>query len=144
MSTQNHLPRVGVGVIIVNSEGNVLIGKRKSAHAPYYSIPGGHLDLGETFENCAVREVKEETDLDIYNPRVIAVTNNLETYRDSGIHYVSIILMTREYSGILCVVEPAKCEEWMWSDPRNLPTPHFDASRMGIACYLEGNITYAD
>ena len=60
----NH-PRVGLGIIIVNKEGNILIGKRKGSHAQKYSIPGGHLDLGETFEQGAIREIKEETNLDI-------------------------------------------------------------------------------
>ena len=42
-------PRVGVGVILVNHQGQVLLGKRKGSHAPYWSIAGGHLELGESF-----------------------------------------------------------------------------------------------
>lgn len=41
-------PRVGVGVILTNSQGQVLLGKRKGSHAPYWSIAGGHLELGES------------------------------------------------------------------------------------------------
>ncbi|MCF3098376.1 NUDIX domain-containing protein, partial [Aeromonas australiensis] len=41
-------PRVGVGVILTNAQGQVLLGKRKGSHAPYWSIPGGHLELGES------------------------------------------------------------------------------------------------
>lgn len=130
-------PRVGLGIIIVNKQGKVLIGKRQGSHAPYYSIPGGHLELGETFEAGAIREVKEETDLDAKNPTVIAVTNNLETFRNEGLHYISIILLVKEFSGELKNMEPNKCQEWLWVDPTNLPMPHFDASRRGIACYLE-------
>jgi len=137
MNKEKNNPRVGLGVIIVNDEGNILVGKRKNSHAPYYSIPGGHLDLGETFEEGAVREVKEETDLDVKDPKVIVVTNNLETYRNEGLHYISICLLVNEFSGELKIVEPEKCEEWLWVDPNNLPTPHFDASRMAVACYLE-------
>ena len=85
-------PKVGVGVIVVNDSGRVLVGKRRGGHAPYYSIPGGHLELGESFEIAAIREIKEETDLDIENPKVIAVTNNLETFSLEGIHYISVIL----------------------------------------------------
>lgn len=130
-------PRVGLGVVIVNHEGKVLIGKRKGNHAPYYSIPGGNLELGETFEAGAIREIKEETDLDIQKPEVIAVTNNLETYRSEGLHYLSIILLVRDFSGELKIMEPEKCNEWLWVDPQNLPQPHFEASQMGIKCYLE-------
>lgn len=131
-------PKVGVGVIIKNKEGKVLIGKRTGSHAPYYSIPGGHLEMGETFEQAAIKEIKEETDLDIVNPKVICVTNNLKTYQLEGKHYISIILFTDNYSGKLKNMEPHKCEGWQWVNPTELPQPHFDASEEGIKCYLEG------
>jgi len=38
-----------IGIIIVNSKGEVLIKKRKGADVLMYSIPGGHIELGETF-----------------------------------------------------------------------------------------------
>ncbi len=141
MAQQNNRPGVGLGIILENHEGKILVGKRKGSHSPYYSIPGGHLDPGETFEAGAVREIKEETDLDIRDPKVIAVTNNLETYRNEGLHHISIVLLAKGFSGDLKIMEPGKCEEWLWVDPKNLPMPHFDASQRGVACYLE-NIFY--
>ena len=42
---KDNIPKVGLGVIIINDKGKVLIGKRVGAHAQKYSIPGGHLDL---------------------------------------------------------------------------------------------------
>jgi len=134
----NH-PRVGLGIIIINQDGNILIGKRKGSHAQKYSIPGGHLDLGETFEQGAIREIKEETDLDILEPKVIAITNNLETYKEEGKHYLSIILLVTKYSGELKNMEPEKCEGWQWVNPKELPEPHFDASKLGVKCYLNGS-----
>ena len=125
-------PLVGIGVIILNDEGKVLIGKRKGSHAPYYSIPGGHLELGETFEYAAIKEIKEETNLDIENPKVICVVNNLETYAEEGKHYISVILFTKEYSGTLKIMEPEKCESWQWCDISDLPLPHFEASEKAI------------
>ena len=87
MLNKLNLPRVGVGVIIVNKCNKILFGKRIGSHANKYSIPGGNLKIGETFEEAAIREVKEETDLDIKNPQVIAVANNLETYKKEDIHF---------------------------------------------------------
>lgn len=130
--------KVGIGVIIKNSQGQVLIGKRKGSHAQKYSIPGGSLHPGETFEDCAIREAKEETGLDIINPPVIAVTNNLETYQEEGIHFISVVLLATKFSGQLKVMEPEKCEKWLWCKPNDLPQPHFDASRQAINCYLKG------
>lgn len=131
-------PTVGIGVIIVNKKGQIIIGKRKGKHAPKFSIPGGSLEEGETFEKAAIREIEEETSLIIRNPVVIAITNNLETYREEAKHTISIILLTKEFIGDPHVMEPEKCEEWFWCNPKKLPEPHFDASRIAISCYLKG------
>ena len=39
--------QVGVGIIVVNHQGHILVGERCGQHAPYWSIPGGHLEAGE-------------------------------------------------------------------------------------------------
>lgn len=69
---------------------------------------------------------------------MVAVTNNLETYKKENKHYISIVLLVKDFSGDLENVEPNKCEEWLWVDPTNLPQPHFDASKRGVECYLAG------
>jgi ADP-ribose pyrophosphatase YjhB (NUDIX family) len=133
-------PSVGIGIIVINANNKVLIGKRKGSHAPYYSIPGGHLELGESFEQGAIREIAEETGLKITDPKVISVTNNLETYQSEGYHSISVILTASDFSGTLELKEPHKCEGWFWVDPHELPQPHFDASKSAIHCYLEGKV----
>lgn len=130
-------PKVGIGIIIVNNKGEVLVGKRQNSHAPYYSIPGGHMEIGETFTQCAAREAEEETGLLIKNPEVIAITNNLQTFHESGKHYISVAVLVTEFTGQPELREPDKCEGWLWVSPDNLPQPHFDASEQSIRCYLE-------
>lgn len=130
-------PKIGIGVIIQNEEGHILIGKRMGSHAPYYSIPGGHLELGETFEEAAKKEVFEETGLIIANPRVICVTNNLRTFKQEGKHYISVTLWTDTYKGTPELKEPTKCESWGWYEPKILPQTQFDASEFAVACWLE-------
>ncbi|MBP6060548.1 MAG: NUDIX domain-containing protein [Candidatus Pacebacteria bacterium] len=132
-------PRVGVGVIIVNQDGQVLVGKRKGSFAQKWAFPGGSVEMGHTFEATAIREIKEETNLDILDPKVIAVVNGLETYKEEGKHYVSVILLARKYSGELKIMEPEKCEEFIWVDIHKLPEPLFDASRWAAECYLKNS-----
>ncbi|OKP05607.1 nucleotide triphosphate diphosphatase NUDT15 [Xenorhabdus eapokensis] len=123
---------VGVGVIIINDKGEILLGKRTSQHAPYWSIFGGHVDPGESFEECAIREIKEEIDLTIHNPKVYGICNNLETYREEGKHTVSVCLLAQYAGGEPKLMEPDKCEQLVWCDPDHLPEPHFEASRNAI------------
>jgi 8-oxo-dGTP diphosphatase len=129
-------PATGIGVILENDSNQILIGKRKGSHAPYFSIPGGHLELGESFEQAAIREVKEETGMEIIDPKVICVTNNLQTFQSEGYHSVSIILLVKHCNQTPQLLEPDKCEGWIWVDPNNLPQPHFDASQNAVFCYL--------
>lgn len=58
------MSRDRAGVIIVH-EGNILLMYRKKGDAEYYCIPGGHIEAGETVEEAAIREIKEETTLDV-------------------------------------------------------------------------------
>jgi len=137
-SVQRARPRVGVGVIVVNDEGKILILRRIGTHAPYYSIPGGSLEMGETFEQGAIRELKEECNIDLIDPMVIAVGNNLATYADEGLHFISVILLAKHFSGEPTLQESTKHSELHWANPSALPQPHFEASRLAVDCYLGG------
>ena len=80
-------PKVGVGVMVLKN-GKVLIGKRKGAHgAGEWAWPGGHLEYMESFEDCARREVMEETGIEIHNIRFLRLMN-LKEYAPK--HYVDI------------------------------------------------------
>ena len=130
---------VGTGVVIVNSKGEVLLGKRSGKHAPYWSIFGGHVDPGETFETCAIREIQEEIGITLTDPKVIGLCNNLETYRAEGKHTVSVCLLAHYDSDTLPVIqEPDKFDAIIWCSPDNLPEPHFEASRNAIHLWQTG------
>ena len=131
-------PKVGIGVIIQNEKMQILVGKRKGSHAPFYSIRGGHLEHGETFEAAAIKEVFEETGLRIKNPKVFCITNNRRTYLQENKHYVSVNLFAKEFEGHVELKEPTKCEQWIWCDPSEIPTPQFDASEFAIECFIKG------
>lgn len=116
----SNLPKVGVGVLVFNNKEEILLSQRLNAHGHNsYGPPGGHLELFEEFEDCAIREVKEEAGLDIENPEFIAVTNDI--FKEEEKHYISIF-MKSEYKGCeVKNVEPAFAGDWGWYSLDSLP-----------------------
>ncbi|MCC2646130.1 MAG: ADP-ribose pyrophosphatase [Rickettsiaceae bacterium] len=117
--------RVGVGVLIFNNLGEILLGLRLNSHGENtWAPPGGHLEMGESFEQCAIREVLEETGLNIDGIKIITVTNDIFA---PDKHYVTIISKTsiREGRIHVPVLEPLKCLEWKWFALEALPDPLF-------------------
>lgn len=133
-------PKVGIGSLIVR-EGKILIGKRLDSHgAGTYMIPGGHLEYGETFEQCAVREATEECGLkDLKVVGLVSVGNDIEY----GKHYISIGILLESNVGESYNAEPEKATEWAWYDPKELPDNMFPHSLKVIKNYLAKKI-YTD
>ncbi|MGV8169595.1 MAG: NUDIX hydrolase [Candidatus Nanoarchaeia archaeon] len=64
-------PRI-TAAILVEHEGKFLLGKRNKENAKdFWIIPGGGVEFGEKIEDAAVREIKEETNLDVEITRFI-------------------------------------------------------------------------
>lgn len=125
-------PKVGIGVMVFK-DGKVLMGKRKSSHGEgEWAWPGGHLEHMESFEECAKREVREETGMEIQSVRFNRLMN-LKAYAPK--HYVDIGLLADWKSGEPKVLEPHKCEGWQWFPIDNLPTPRFTACDTAIEAY---------
>ncbi|KAI9193219.1 NUDIX hydrolase domain-like protein [Polychytrium aggregatum] len=106
--------RVGVGVFVIRkSDGAILIGKRKGSHgAGTYQLPGGHLEFGESFEECAHREVLEEAGLAIENVTFATAVNDPNPKERR--HYVSIFMRGEcvDANPVPVLVEPEYCEGW--------------------------------
>ena len=116
-------PKVGVGVIVIK-DNKVALGKRKNAHgADTWCFPGGHLEFNEEIEDCARREVMEETGLKIKNIRLGPFTNDIFTEENK--HYITLFVTSDYDSGELRIMEPDKCERWDWFEWNELPQPLF-------------------
>jgi len=130
MMKDNHQIKIGLGIMIMK-DGRVLLGKRKGSHGEgEYAWPGGHLEYMESIEECARREVREETDMEIQNVRFMRLYN-LKKYAPK--HYIDIGVIADWKSGEPKIMEPDRIEGWTWYDLDNLPQPLFDT----IPSYLE-------
>jgi len=116
-------PQVGVGVIVIRDR-RILLHRRKNAHgAGTWSCPGGHLEFGESWEECARREVMEEAGIRIRNIRFGTATNDIFEKEDK--HYITLFMLADHDSGEPKVMEPDKCAGWEWFEWGQLPTPLF-------------------
>ena len=105
-------PLVGIAVIVVK-DNRVLLGKRKNSHGDgTWAFPGGHLEYNESIEDCAAREVYEETGIRIKNLRLGSYTNDIFDNEDK--HYVTLFVIAEHESGTPALIEPQKCDIWEW------------------------------
>ena len=115
--------QIGVGVLVMRA-GLVLLGERTGAHgAGTWAFPGGHLEYGESPEDCARREVLEETGLQVRNLHAGPFTSNV--FPVEGRHYITLFVLAHSTSGTPEVREPTKCLRWEWFAWSELPQPLF-------------------
>ena len=141
---ENKKMGIGVGVILLRNR-KILFGKRNSDPrkagsffnaAGTWTLPGGKMDFGESFEDAAKREVKEETSIEVRNLKLISLTNNIA----SNAHFVTIGFLCEDFEGDVKVMEPDEITEWKWFDKEKLPSPIYQISEQVLKNYKEGVI----
>lgn len=115
------VPRVGVGVLLVNAEGHALLTlRRHPPEAGHWSIVGGKVDFLETLEACAIREAREEVGVAIALVRLLCVTDHC--LPEENQHWVSPAYLGQIVSGDARNCEPDKTAEVRWFPLEALPT----------------------
>lgn len=91
--------------MIYDDKGNILVQDRLNPDWPGLTFPGGHVEYGESFSESVIREVKEETGLDIENP-ILCGIKQFQTMEDS--RYVVLFYKTNSFSGTITSSEEGK------------------------------------
>ena len=136
MSGNPPRPQVGVGVVFVR-EGSVYLARRQGAHGEEtWASAGGHLELGESLEECARREAMEELGLTVGELRFLCVSNIIAY----GKHYVDI-----EFLGEIGNQEPRIMDmegfsEGGWFSLDELPKALFEAMRLALESLRSGRL----
>jgi len=114
---------VCIDAIIVQGVDVLLIRRKYPPFKGMWALPGGKLELNETLEECLVREVKEETGLDVVSFELSSVQS--EPRRDPRGRYVSVVYRVTEYSGELQAGDDAAHAQFLHvSDDTKLAFDH--------------------
>ena len=138
MTPDEPRPQVGVGVVFVR-DGRVFLAKRQGSHGEAtWASAGGHLELGESLEECARREAFEELGVKVGDLRFLCVSNIIAY----GKHYVDIEFLGDIDDQQPRLAEPEAFSECGWFPLDNLPQPLFEAARYAIDSLRSGSYYY--
>ena len=134
----NNQIKVGLCCIIKNNE-QILLGhrsiNRKDTGGIYepdtWTLPGGKQEYNETVIEGVIREVKEETNLDISDIELLSVNDDIQSDR----HYVTITFIANKCSGELMCMEKDKEDEWRFFDIEKIPENIYSQSQKSLSDY---------
>ena len=127
-------PRAGVGVLLVDQLGRVLLTLRRlPPEAGCWSILGGKLDFLESLQECAIREAREEAGVEIVIERLLCVTDH--RLPSEGQHWVSPAFLGRVVAGEASNCEPHKTQEVRWFALDQLPANLTMTARNAVEAY---------
>lgn len=112
-------PILGVGALIFDGENILLVERGREPLKGYWSLPGGVLETGETLEQGVIREIREETGLEVKPLKVIEIFERIirDTQGTAEYHYVVIDYICRVTGGSLRAADDASRAAWV---PRRL------------------------
>lgn len=121
MSSEEKFRPYAAAYLVLQKDGQVLLLRRANTNYRdgWYSLVAGHLEGGETAEQCIIREALEEAGivLDIEDITVAHVMHRLAPDRE----YFDIFLTANQWQGEITNSEPGKCDELKWYPANSLP-----------------------
>lgn len=95
------IPTTRVSVIVVTDEQKILLVRHRKGNRQYWVLPGGRLEYGETFQECAVRELREETGLDVCVDKLVFLSEAIAP--DRSRHIVNVYVTAKVTGGVMKV-----------------------------------------
>lgn len=125
-------------ILIMNSQGQLLLQKRRDNH--FWGYPGGSLEPGESFEECAKREAYEETGLECFNLQYFTHSSGSEMHyvypNGDEVYIAEMVFLCIDYRGNLHV-QKTEAEEQRFFDLDDLPNDISPINRKVINLLIE-------
>jgi len=137
MSEISQYPEPTVGALILNSRGKMLLAK-SSKWKNRFTLPGGHIELGESIEEALKREVKEETGLEIQSVRFLNLQEAIysEEFHEPK-HFIFLDFLC-ETQTTEVKVDTEELQEFIWVEPTKALEMDVDSfTKKTIGKYLE-------
>lgn len=119
---------------IIIHQNNLLVMRREKFGKLYYTLIGGHVELGESTEKALLREVHEETKLHVAKPRLVYIEHSPEPYGDQYVYlceYVAGVPMLHEKSDEIAINKGGdNIYTPMWVSLKELPSLPFRTSNI--------------
>lgn len=94
--SQNYCYKVRLGVVMLKDEKLLLV---RQNDRPFWVFPGGTLEVHEGLEECAIREMKEEIDLEVSIEKTLYLADFLLEHADGVRHTIDVFMLARYESG---------------------------------------------
>ena len=124
LSKEQNVIFVGTGILLINNENRVLLACRTDNGQ--WSLPGGSLEIGETLEECIVRETREETGIIIKecDIHLNSAKSILEPIIKNGreIFVVSVTYWTKKYDDIDMQIDSRVFTKYSWLSYKEIQT----------------------
>lgn len=103
--------QIGTCAILVNTQGLILLGKRKNGYkAGFFGLPGGRVEINEPLIESAQREIEEETGIKVDTPKYLGIIRE----NQDGYDFIHFVFTAQVGDAQPVLAEPNKCEGWKW------------------------------
>lgn len=130
-------------LLLIKNEKILLLRRHNTGYEDgKYSLPAGHVDAGETFTQCIIREACEEIDI-VLAAKDLKVTHVM--HRNAGFENdrIDLFFVAEKWSGEVANKEPHKCDDLSWHGLNNLPENVIPYVKQAIECSRD-NIFYSE
>lgn len=144
--TKERSKAIPASYIVLIKDNKILMQRRYNTgyEDGKYSLPAGHVDKGESFIQCVIRETEEEIGISLKaeDLKMIHVMHRDSKEAEIG-NRIDVFFTADSWDGEPKNMEPEKCDDLSWFDLNNLPDNVIPYVRQAIEC-IKNNTFYSE